>query len=113
MALQIFERARQRDGNRLLVAGRAQVARDADQANDLAGVVAQRKLCRQTPTGPTTGIPVQLEQVYNRPAGTQHALILRRITLRQLGWENVADVAPHQLALFTQSASMDQGLVDD
>src|SRR2546427_7721677 len=113
MAFEIFQRASQAGWNGGTVTGRPQVARDANDSDNSAGLVAQGQFGGQTPARTTAGIPMQFQVLDDGPARASDRLILRSIEFSQFLGKDFTHMATQQLPLFLQTAAFDQRLIHD
>ena len=97
MFFEMLKRAGETGRDDFAVAGRAQIAGDADYAHDGALAIAHRELGGETPSWAAPGVPVQFEVIDDRPAGTQDGLILCGVELGEFAREDFADVPAQKL----------------
>lgn len=111
MRFEMIERIGDLQGDVVGVDGGADIARDADQADDVAGPIAHGELCGQTPAGFVGGIPVEFEVIEDGAACAQNGGILPRGDAAKIAGADVTRAFAEGLRFFAQAVAGDEGVI--
>lgn len=112
VVLELVERSGEIKGDLAGSDGRSNVARDADQTDDLPGGITDRQLRREAPSRLVWGGPMQFKVVQERAASLQHGLVLGGRNAAKFTGTNFGGPLAEHLGFVAQTVPLDEGTVN-
>ncbi len=109
---EMFEGGSEAGRNNFAVARGAEVAGNADDADDLSRAIAHGQFGCKTPPGAAADIPMEFEAINDGAALLEDGEILAGVLLGEFFWKNIAHVLAQQFLLGAQAAALNEGFID-